>query len=313
MAVNLKRRLKLIDENIARYLQDIASADRQEDSVLASKKTERLEARIAKLNEEVKRLNALAESLPELPDQQLSQTDPDARSLRTRGTGIVGYNVQAAVDAKNHLIIAHEVTNEFSDRSLLSSMAAQAKAALAVDELDVVADRGYYHGEELRACEEASVTAYVPKPQTSNNQAKGLFGKRDFIYRAESDEYECPAGQRLIYRFTCDEKGKINKRYWSSACSTCSIKNQCTTGKQRRVTRWIHEEARLENNPRWMKVRRETVKHTFGTLKCWMGVTHFQMRTLDKVATEMSLHVLSYNLKRAINILGVPRLLAAMA
>jgi len=238
--------------------------------------------------------------------------------MKTRGSGIVGYNVQTAVDAKHHLIVAHEVTNIGSDKGQLASISQQAKDVLAVNELTVIADRGYYNGKEIRACEQAGITTYLPKVQTSGNQAKGLFGKRDFIYHAAVDEYECPAGERATYRTTSQERSKNIKRYWSSACRDCDMKPQCTTGKERRISRWEHEavldalETRLDNAPDMMKVRRCTVEHPFGTIKSWMGATHFQMRTLKRVSAEMSLHVLAYNMKRVINIMGTTGLIETM-
>jgi len=266
----------------------------------------------------VARLKDIEKILHDTPGKQLSLTDPDARSMKTRGTGIVGYNVQTAVDSKHHLIVAHEVTNNGSDRAQLASMSKQAKDVLACDELTVVADRGYYNGEEILACEQAAITTYLPKVQTSGNQAKGYFGKRDFIYHPEADEYECPAGEQATYRSTRQEHGKNIRRYWASACTNCKIKSQCTNGKERRISRWEHEasldamEARLDHAPDIMKVRRCTVEHPFGTIKSWMGATHFQMRTLKRVSAEMSLHVLAYNMKRVIHIMGTKQLIAAM-
>ena len=315
----LKRRLQQIDQSIERYLGQIASADRQE-TALAKDKTERLENKIATLKQEMARLKKLEVRLLEAPDQQISLTDPDARSMATsgRGTGMVGYNVQAAVDAKHHLIVAHEVTNVGHDRTQLSSMAKRAKQAIGTEALEVVADRGYFKGEELRACEQANITTFLPKPQTSGNMAKGLFGKRDFIYDAETDEYTCPDGQRLVYHFTREEKGQVIRRYWCSHCPHCAIKPHCTTGVYRRVSRWEHEavieaaEQRLDQEPERMRVRRSTVEHPFGTLKAWMGYNHFLTRTLPRVSTEMSLHVLAYNMKRLMAIKGVKPLIAAM-
>lgn len=316
-SAKLKYRLKLIDESIAKYLLQIESADRQETSVAKIKK-ERLENKISRLKEEVVQLNAIEKNLLDTPDKQISITDPDARSMKTRGTGIVGYNVQAVVDSRHHLILTHRVTNKGSDRAQLSSMAIEAKETLAIDHLTVVADRGYYSGEEIVACEAAGITTYLPKVQTSGNQAKGFFGKRDFIYHSLDDEYECPAGERAIYRFTRDEKGKMIRRYWSSACAHCTMKSKCTTGQYRRISRWEHEsvldtvDARLDHAPDIMRIRRSTVEHPFGTLKSWMGATHFQMKTLKHVSTEMSLHILAYNLKRVMNIMGIKPLIAAM-
>jgi hypothetical protein len=205
----------------------------------------------------MKRLKALEAEMNAAPDKQLSLTDPDARSMATsgRGTGMVGYNVQTAVDAKYHLIVAHEVTNVGHDRTQLAKMAKLAKQTIGSDTLDAVADRGYFRGEELRACDEAQITTYLPKPQTSGNLAKGLFGKRDFIYKREDDEYECPAGQRLIYRFTRQESGLTIHRYWSSTCPRCAMRPKCTAGNYRRVSRWEHEatveaaERRLDKEP----------------------------------------------------------------
>lgn len=231
---------------------------------------------------------------------------------------MVGYNVQTAVDAKHHLIVAHEVTNVGHDRAQLFNMSRQAKQAIGTEKLDVVADRGYYKGEEILACDDAEITTYLPKPQTSGNMSKGYFGKRDFIYDAEEDEYVCPAGERLTWRFQAEEKGQIIDKYWSSACPRCELKSLCTTGEYRRVTRWEHEdvlealEARLDKEPERMRTRRETSEHPFGTLKSWMGYTHFQMRTLKHVSTEMSLHVLAYNLKRVMQIIGPQPLMAAI-
>ena len=313
----MKRRLEQIDESVERYLAQIASADRQEPQV---DKTQRLEDKIAALKKEMARLKKLEARMLEAPDQQISLTDPDARSMATsgRGTGMVGYNVQTAVDAKHHLIVAHEVTNVGHDRTQLANMAKQAKEAMESDELTVVADRGYFSGQEILACDEAGITTYLPKPQTSNNQAKGLFGKRDFIYKAEQDEYQCPAGERLQRRTQTQVKDQTLYRYWSSACSSCSIKSQCTTGKERRVTRWEHEsvveavQERLDREPERMRARRETVEHPYGTIKSWMGSTHFQMKTLERVSTEMSLHVLAYNLKRVMTLFGVKPLMEAI-
>ncbi len=232
---------------------------------------------------------------------------------------MVGYNVQAAVDTKHHLIVAHEVTNLGTDRSQLSAMAKQAKAALETETLEAVTDRGYFNGKEILACEKAGITVTLPKPLTSGSKAKGRFVKQDFVYLAEEDVYRCPAGACLVYRFTNQENGLSLRRYWTNACQECAIKHRCTTGKERRITRWEHEhvleavQRRLDEHPEKMRQRRETVEHPFGTIKFWMGSTHFQMKTLKRVGTEMALHVLAYNLKRVMNIMGIVPLIAAMS
>ncbi len=315
----IKRRLQQIDQSIARYLGQIESNDRSgADDV--DYKTEQLTSKISKLQQEVNRLNTLQEELLKKNDQQISLTDPDARSMATsgRGSGMVGYNVQSAVDTKHHLIVAHEVTNVGHDRSALHDMSVKAKEVTDNETLDVVADRGYYNGTEIKACEQSGITSYVPKTHTSGSLSKGLFDKRDFKYIKKDDEYVCPAGERLIWRMRTVERGKEHNKYWSSNCRSCSLKPKCTTGKSRRVSRWEHEatleamEARLAENPDMMTIRKSTVEHPFGTIKSWMGATHFQMRTLNNVSTEMSLHVLAYNLKRVIKIIGIIPLMEAM-
>lgn len=315
----IKRRLEQIDTSISRYLGQMESADRRDDKA-SSHKIERLEVKIGKLNNEIKKLNDIETQLNGTPDKQVSLTDPDARSMSTsgKGSGVVGYNVQTAVDAKNHLIVAHEVTNVGHDRHALYQTAALAKETIGCDSLEVVADRGYYTGVEIYDCEQNQISVYLPKVQTSVNMAKGLFGKRDFRWIAEDNEYECPAKERLIWRFETTEKGKNIHKYWSSNCPQCALKDQCTTGVNRRVSRWEHEEvldlveARIQMEPERMAVRRATVEHPFGTIKSWMGSTHFQMKTLKHVSTEMSLHVLAYNLKRAMKILGIAELMNAV-
>ncbi|MEL0584027.1 MAG: IS1182 family transposase [Candidatus Thiodiazotropha sp. (ex. Lucinoma kazani)] len=316
-SAKLKRRLEHIEASIDRYLSQLDTADRQEPTI-AEAQTERLQEKIAALKEEQQHLRKLEAQVQEAPDKQVSLTDPDARSMKTRGSGIVGYNVQTAVDAEHHLIVAHEVINTGSDRNALFSMATQAREAMNTEELLAVADRGYYKGEEILACEDSGIKTVLPKPKTSNNQAKGFFGRSDFRFLPEDNEYICPAGECLIWRMTSQEKGRILHRYWSSSCKTCSMKSQCTTGKERRVIRWEHEavleavQARLDREPETMRLRRQTVEHPFGTLKAWMGYTHFLTKTLPRVSTEMSLHVLAYNLKRVMNLLGVITLMEAI-
>ena len=312
----LNRRVEEIERSIERYLSRLDRVDEEEPD--AQSQSGKLQDKIVSLKEEVKRLKALESEVLSAPDKQLSMTDPDARSMRSRGTGIVGYNVQTAVDTEHHLIVAHEVTNQGNDRDFLSPMAKKARVEMGVDDLEVVADRGYYKGEEIKASEEAGIKVYVPKPRTSGNRARGLYDKSDFRYIPQEDAYRCPAGETLIWRMTTQERGQNLHRYWSSNCQTCRLKAKCTTGKQRRVTRWEHEEIldrverRLARAPGKMRTRCQTVEHPFGTLKHWMGSTHFQMVTLEHVSTEMSLHVLAYNMKRVMNILGVKSLIEAI-
>jgi transposase len=316
----MERRMAQIEESVARYLQQLDAADRQEPSEGLQAKTTRLKEKIEKLKEQMQRLKVLKVEMIATPDQQISLTDPDARSMATsgRGSGVVGYNVQVAVDTKSHLIVTHEVTNVGSDRSQLAQVAMAAKATLDVAKLDAVADRGYFNGEEIKACEEAGVTVTLPKPMTSSSKAEGRFGKQDFRYVAAENVYICPAGEKLAYRYTTEENGLVLRRYATNACQSCAIKRSCTTGKGRRVTRWEHEDIldavqrRLDEHPEKMRQRRETVEHPFGTIKARMGATHFLMKTLPRVASEMALHVLAYNLTRVMNIMGIQPLMAAM-
>ena len=316
----MERRLAQIEESVARYLSQLDTADLQEPSEALAAKTAHLKEKLAKLAVEMQRLKAIEKEMLASPDQQISLTDPDSRSMATsgRGSGVVGYNVQVAVDTEHHLIVTHEVTNTGTDRSQLAKMALQAKDVLHADHLDAVADRGYFNSTEILACEQADIAVTLPKPMTSGAKADGRFGKQDFVYLPTEDVYRCPAGEKLTYRFTREEASKMLRRYWTTACPRCPLKSQCTTAPLRRITRWEQEhvletvQQRLDENPQAMRQRRETVEHPFGTLKMRMGATHFLMKRLPKVATEMALHVLAYNLTRVMNIIGVQPLLAVM-
>ena len=316
----MQRRKDQIAKSVTRYLEQLDSTDRQEPSPAKEARKTRLSEKITKLREEMQRLKVLEKQMEASPDQQVSLTDPDARSMATsgRGSGVVGYNAQAAVDTEHHLIVAHEVTNKGNDSTQLADMAKMAKQVLGADDLDVVADRGYFSSTEILACDQAGITVTLPKPMTCNAKAKGRFGKQDFRYIADEDVYVCPAGNRLTYRFSRDEAGRTIRRYWTDFCSGCSLKDRCTTGKERRIGRWEHEDVleavqrRLDENPQAMRQRRETVEHPFGTIKMRMGATHFLMKRLKNVRTEMALSVLAYNLTRVINILGIAPLLKAI-
>lgn len=313
-------RKEQIEQSIQRYLDALETADRTQPAEWEAK-TERLQDKLTKLREQMRQLDETKEQLKSEPGQQRSLTDPDARSMLQQGksTGLVGYNVQTAVDRKHHLIVAYEVTNVGHDRAQLSKMALAAREAMGIRKLQAFADRGYFNSTELKTCEDAGITTFVPKPLTSNAKAEGRFGKTDFIYVARDDEYQCPAGERAIYRFTTVEKPGLKiGLYWPSACPRCPMKAQCTTADYRRIRRWEHEavleraQRRLDRKLDAMTVRRSTIEHVFGTLKHWMGSTHFLMKSMEHVGTEMSLHVLAYNLKRVISVLGIARTMKAM-
>jgi transposase len=316
----VERRRKQLEESVSRYLSQLDTADLQEQSTAITLKRIRLKDKLEKLHSEMEKLDAIEKQMLASPDEQISLTDPDSRSMATsgRGSGVVGYNVQVATETEHHLIIAHEVTNVGSDRSQLAKTAKAAKEALRVDKLDAVADRGYYHGEEIKACADAGITVTLPKPSTSGAKADGRFGKQDFAYLADEDVYRCPAGEKLRYYYTNEQDGQKLRNYWTSACRHCAIKSRCTSATPRRIKRWEHEDVleaaqeRLDRNPDAMRTRREVVEHPFGTIKMRMGATHFLMKTLPKVATEMALAVLGYNLTRVINIVGIARMMEAV-
>src|ERR1700733_14479556 len=229
----MQRRLAQIDESIARYLSQLDSADRQGEAVPKAKIT-RLNEKIATLREEIQRLNDLNTLMMQTDDKQISLTDPDARSMATsgRGSGMVGYNVQSAVDTKHHLIVTHEVTNVGTDRSQLSRMSGQARAAIGAETIEVVADRGYYSGEEIVLCEQAGITVYLPKPMTSGLLAKGRFGKQDFVYVAADDVYLCPSGEQLTYHYTNEEDGKTLGVTGRTDCPFCSPQYRDAAGRE---------------------------------------------------------------------------------
>ncbi len=312
---SVKRRLQKTQANIDRYLAKLDAVDREEPEIREVTAAE-LKRKIVSMEAKMEQLKAHEAAVEAHPDSQVSLTDPDARSMMKAGGGsTVGYNVQTAVDSKHHLIAAHEVTNAPSDRSQLASIAGQAKTALDAKTLTVIADPGYYKGEEVVDCYAAGIKALVPKVDTSGSKIKGRYSKADFRYDADRNEYICPAGQRLTYRFDSVEQGKTLWAYMTYQCASCPLQAKCTTSNARRIKRWEHEavldaaEAELKKHPDTMRQRKRLVEHPYGTIKHWMGSTHFLMKRLPNVQAEMSLHVLAYNLRRAINILGVPRII----
>jgi transposase len=315
------KRIEQVEASVARYLTALDHADRQHDDA-SEAKTTRIKQKIEGLRRQLQSLKAMQKQVEAAPDKQISLTDPDARSMATsgRGTGIVGYNVQIAVDAEHHLIVAHEVTDVGNDRSQLAAMGSKARDATGCEEVTVLADRGYFNGEEVLACEGTGVLPCVPKTQTSGNAKRGLFTVADFIYDAEHDHYICPAGEFLTKgKVRSDRCDDIDHYRNPTACLTCGLKPQCTPDKFKRQKRWEHEavldrmQERLDRMPEAMTIRRQTAEHPFATLKAWMGSSHFLTKTLEKVKTEMSLHVLAYNMKRMTNIFGVTPLVQAIA
>jgi transposase len=163
----VERRRAQLEKSVARYLSQLETADRQEPTEALAVKVTRLKEKLGNLQEEMGKLAAYEKRMLASPDQQVSLSDPDSRSMSGRGSGVVGYNVQVAVETEHHLIVTHEVTNSGSDRAQLANVAKQAKAVLQVDKLEAVADRGYFNGEEILACDRAGITVTLLKPLTS--------------------------------------------------------------------------------------------------------------------------------------------------
>ena len=313
----LEKRLKEIDKKVERYLDEMERADKQEQKNRVT--AEDLKGKIDKLKERKGRYEELLKELKASGEKQVSLTDPDSRAMALTPKGEVSYNVQTAVDSKHHLIVEQDVTNNGLDNHQLLLMAQSTKQVLDQSGLQVVADMGYYNHEELKQCEEAGITAYVSKPIVSKNTARGLFGKEKFVYEPDGDCYRCPANERLDFRFESEQDGKKFRYYWTKACPGCPLKAQCTTDPRfHRIKRWEHEaileriEQRVRANPVIMKLRKQIVEHPFGTIKFWNDQRHFLMKGLEKVKGEFSLSTLAYNIKRAISILGVRGLVAAL-
>ena len=313
----LEERLKKIDEKVERYLDEMDRGDEEgKDTEISAAE---LKQKIEKLKERKGRYKELLKELGASGQSQVSLTDPESRAMALTPRGEVSYNVQTAVDRKHHLIVEQDVTNEGLDNHQLFSMAQKTKQMLGQDELQVVADMGYYNHEELKRCEEAGITTYVSKPLVSKNTARGLFGKEKFVYEADRDCYRCPAKERLDFRFETQEGDKKFRYYWTQACPGCALKAQCTTDPRfHRIKRWEHEavleriEQRVKANTVILKLRQQLVEHPFGTIKFWNDQRHFLMRGLEKVKAEFSLSTLAYDIKRALNIVGVRGLIAAL-
>lgn len=318
-AKKLDESIKEVDAKIESYLRQLDEADQKEAAVKAPT-AEPLKEKIQRLRRRRLNYEQIQQQLKESGESQISLTDPDSRSMKVSQGTDVCYNVQTVVDDKYKLIVEHELTNAPTDQAQLAKMAMRAKQTLGVDELEAVADKGYYDGAEVKKCEQAGITVYVAKQQTSANQKRGLYTKEDFTYNAARDCYECPAGKELSYRFDTVELGRHIRYYSTNACRTCEIKNQCTRNqKGRRITRWVDEaileqmSERVSANPEKMKKRKELAEHPYGTMKRGMNSGYFLMRGIKKVAAEMSLTVMGNNIKRVINILGVRKMIEAVA
>ena len=306
------------EARIAEYLAQLDQADVAEPAGGKPSRAE-LQEKIAALRDKQDWQKELQAQLSPA-DKQISTTDAAARRMRGGGGGsVVGYNAQAAVDAKNKLIVAADVTPEETDLQQLGNMAEQARNNLGAAQLDVVADRGYYSNSEVSRCVGQGITPYIAKADTSANSKQGLYGKSRFTYDAGKDVYVCPAGAALTYRFNTQEKGRELRYYRTSDCQHCALKKQCTRNRgNRTITREENEHlmeamaARVAAAPEKMKRRKQLCEHPFGTIKRWMGYTYFLVKGLEKVRTEWSLITLAYNLKRVLNLVSWEKLMAAV-
>ena len=320
-ARKLKNQTEEIDARIQEYLEELERND-QEEADLPTLTAEELKKKIEILRERKRKLRALGKQMDQSGQTQVSLTDPDSRSMPVgKGHGTdVAYNVQVTVDAKHKLILDHEVTNDPTDRGHLSTMAIRAKDLLGVKRLQAVADMGYYDCQEVKSCAEAKIKTFIPKPLTSANRSLGLFTKEGFRYDARRDYYRCPAGQRLTFHFQTRERGRDVRYYATPACARCRLRARCTRNAGgRRITRSADEgfldamERRNRTHPEKLKRRKGIVEHPFGTIKRSMNQGYFLTRGLANVGTEMSLSVLAYDLLRVLNILGVPKMIKALA
>ena len=307
-----------VEKHIEEYLKQLDAADQEEKQVADETS---VKDKIAWLQKRLSELKVLEEQVNSHPEKQLSTVDPDSRLMKTQGmTRAVCYNVQSAVDSKHHLIVTHEVTNK-PDKGQLCQVAKEVQIALGKKDVTVIADTGYYSGPDIKDTQDAGMVALVPKSDTSGSEKKGIFNRSLFKYDADKDVYICPANKELTYRFSGIEEGLTIKKYFLDimTCRACALKSQCTKSKQqRRISRWEYQDEidhlddLLTSMPNSMLIRNQTVEHPFGTIKCWMGATHFLTKQLKNVRTEMNLHVLAYNLKRMMSIHGPDKLIAAM-
>jgi transposase len=315
---SLTQFVKAADAKLEDYLQRLDKSDATE-STTGGSRVKNLTEKIAAIRERRERHKDMLAELDQTGESQISLTDPDSRAMAAHTRVAVGYNVQIAVDAKHKLIVEQQVTNQVVDMGLLARTAEPAKEVLGVERIAVVADRGYFKIEDIEACEQAGIDPYVPRPQRGPSVRAGLFRKDEFSYDPASDNFLCPAGQRLHPYSSSLLRGlkKINYRN-SQACRDCAIRSQCTGNRFRSVSRLENEavldrmQARIAQRPDILDQRRETVEHPFGSIKQWMNQGAFLMRGLEKVRGEFSLTALAYNLRRVLNLVELPKLIAAL-
>ena len=312
--------IKKIDDTIESYLDELDQCDERENNVKGPS-AEELKKMIEQLRKRKGTYKKLQSRITESGEAQISLTDPDSRMMQSHQGKDIAYNVQIVTDSKHKLIVTHEVTSDGTDTKQLHPMAVQAKEVLDVEELEAVADAGYFERENIKKCHDDQIKTYVPKPIKSHNKSQGLYTNEDFSYNPRNDTYQCPAGQTLTFRGNRKRmrSGLVEKRYTTHACYTCQLRPTCTQSKTTRyIYRWEHEKImeqlyqRMKKNPEKMRARKSLVEHPFGTIKHWMGHNHFLTRGIGNVSAETSLSVLSYNLKRVLNIVNFKELMAVV-
>ncbi len=317
-AEQFRELVQTIEQRIEEYLQKLDQQDHEAEGAGARSSAQSLQDKIAVLRTQKGKLDQLIGELQQSEGASSPATDLDSRAQKRVG---VGYNVQVAVDAQHHLIVEPEVVQAANDRGQLSAMALAAKAALGVEQLKAVADAGYHESQQLHACGQAGIEVYVPAQGTTSGQSKEgqkVFPKQQFVYDAGQDSYGCPAGQRLERAYEKEDKGKLVILYaHRKACSVCPLKSQCTTSEFRKISRGVHEAevekvaARVAAHREVVVRRKAIVEHVFGTLRNWHHDT-FLTRGLESVRAEFSLSALSYNLRRALQLVGVEGLVRAL-
>lgn len=311
----LAKMISGIDAKIDEYVKGLDESEEDEGQATVVSKEE-LKRRIEELRKRKEKYKQFDKQMTQNGETQLSQTDPDSRLMKVKDAKDVCYNVQIAVDSKHKLIVDQEVTNEGDDHNELAKMALQAKETLGVQQVEAVADRGYYDSSEVKKCEEAGITVYIERRRAGRQG--GVFSKDEFTYKSDRDVYVCPAGEELTYRGKGIEKDRGIKYYVASSCTDCALKPQCTKSAFRRIKRLEDEEvlermaARVRGDPQKVKLRKGLVEHPFGTIKRWMNQGYFLMRTKKKVAAEFSLTALAYNMKRVMTEVGVKSMIESL-
>ena len=315
----LNKQLAQIETRLEEYLRALEQADAQPEAAPRKLSAAELQSQITRLKERRARTQERLQSLEQSGQSQLSATDPDSRGMKGAQGHVVGYNVQGAVDAKHHLLVCTELSNTAADQGQLAPVARVAKSELEIQQADIVADGGYYKSEDIKSCQEMGMEPHLPAVENSPSERAGLFGKSDFRYEAQRDVYHCPNGASLSRRRQMEDKGRVLFNYDNpKACAECALKARCTKAEYRTLSRWEHEgslermAAAVAAAPGKLAARKTLIEHCWGTLK-WLLPGGLLVRGKEKAGAEVSLAQLGYNLKRALAVVGLEKLLAALA